>query len=176
MTDDIVLASMMVSVTQILTIIFILFLTLKKYYSWIFLFCAQTNWFIYSLYIGKFDIIAVIVIGLSLFALGYSWNRSIFGFSSRKERSIFMGITIIAIGLCFMSPGYIILQVNEILFQVLTFEGMVFLAFKTIDGWVLLMMANLFYWQNTVQDTIAVIILGTLVYGFGMYNWKKELT
>lgn len=176
MTDDIVLASMMVSVTQILSIIFILFLTLKKYYSWVFLFCAQTNWFIYSIYIDKFDIIALIVICISVAALSFAWRKSKFGFSPIKEKYICFGITLIAFGSCFLSPADDILTVNEVVFQILTIEGLAFLAFKTIDGWVLLAIANLFYWQDTISDTITVIVIGTLVYGFGIYNWKKELT
>jgi len=173
---DVGLASVMVGVTQILSIFFILSLVLKKYYSWFFLFAAQTSWFIYSIYIDKFDIIALIVIYISVTALSFTWKHSEFGFSHTKEKYICFGATLIAFGSCFLSPADNILTVNEVIFQILTLEGLAFLAFKTIDGWVLLILATLFYWQDTVSDTITVIVIGTLVYGFGIYNWKKELT
>lgn len=173
---DVGLASIMVGVTQILGILFILFLVLKKNYSWFFLFSAQASWFIYSIFLDKFDIIALIVICLSIAALSFTWKNSEFGFSTMKEKSICFGITLIAMGSCFMSPDYNVLPFNEAVFQILTLEGMAFLAFKTLDGWVLLILANLFYWQETVSDTITVIVIGTIVYSIGLYNWKKELT
>ena len=173
---DVGLASVMVGITQILGIFFIVFLVLKKYYSWFFLFAAQASWFIYSIYIDKFDVIALIVICISIAALSFTWRNSKFGFSLMKEKYICFGITLIAFGSCFLLPADNILAVNEVVFQLLTIEGLAFLAFKTIDGWVLLAIANLFYWQDTISDTITVIVIGTLVYGFGIYNWKKELT
>lgn len=173
---DVGLASVMVGITQILGIFFIVFLVLKKYYSWFFLFAAQASWFIYSIYIDKFDIIALIVICISVAALSFTWRNSELGFSLTKEKYICFGITLIAFGSCFLSPADNILTVNEVVFQLLTIEGLAFLAFKTIDGWVLLAIANFFYWQDTISDTITVIVIGLLVYGFGIYNWKKELT
>lgn len=173
---DVGLASVMVGISQLLGILFILFCALKKYYSWFFLFSAQMSWFVYSIYIDKFDIIALIVICISIAALSFTWRNSEFGFSTIKEKYICFGITLIAFGSCFLSPTDNILTVNEVVFQILTLEGIAFLAFKTLDGWVLLAIANLFYWQATISDTITIIVIGILVYGFGIYSWKKELT
>lgn len=168
------LIAMMAGITEILGIIFIIFCTLKKYFSWAFLLLGQGIWLSFSYYgLDKIDLISLLMIAICLSAL-LIWRETIFGYSTLIERIIIIGsISLIILFICLFDSN---LRINEILCQMFTVSGICFLSMKCIDGWIVLGIANFFYWQNTLTDTLAVIILGCMLYGFGFYYWRKEVT
>lgn len=174
--NNIVDTSLMVGLSEAVGLLFFILCSMKKCYSWLFLLLAQGSWFLYSYHLNKLDVVSLLLSSISIAAYLYIWDHSEYEYATMKERYIVITICLIAIGVCCISPSYSILPVNEVLFQILNIAGIMYLAFKILDGWIFLLIANLFCWQNTVQDTVFIILLGCLIYGFGFYNWKKDLT
>ena len=174
---DVGLASIIVGVSQIFGLCFMIFCICGKYFSWIFLILYQGILLVYTINEGKFDEVSAFVIVICLVAL-YMWRKSDFIYPSKKGVIIVFPIALIAVGVCSLSPYYTNsgLPMNEVLFQILTAMGLAALAFKTIDGWIWLLIANCFCWQDTISDTITVIVIGCLFYGYGFYRWKKVIT
>lgn len=172
---DVGLASIVVGISNIFGLCFMLLAIFGKYYSWIFLLLSQGIWLFYTISEDKFDIVSLLIVIIAITAL-YFWRLTDFGYASHKERIIIWTVSFIAMGCCFLSPYYVTLPQHEIIFQIFTAAGLASLAFKTVDGWIWLLIANLFYWQESVSDTITVIVIGCCLYGFGIYKWRRMIT
>lgn len=176
--SDVGLASTLAGITNILGILFLILCAFKKYYSWIILLIAHGSWFIFSLYMAsKIDYTSLIAIVVGITAL-YYWRKVEYDYSTTLERGIYGFTLLIALGVVnnVLNPSLnISIPFNEIVFQNVTMIGLILLAFKVIDGWVVLWLGNFFYWSNTTVETILLILLGTFIYGYGFFNWRKDI-
>lgn len=172
--SDVGTTTVIAGITNILGIMFIVFCTLKKQYSWFFLLLSQTIWFIYSYYgLDKVDWISLSIIFMSIISLSY-WHKMKFVYSSYIEKIIILSSSGLTLAFTYLyNPN---LQFHIVVFQLIMIIGLYCLFMKFVDGWIVLMIANCFCWQNNTLDTISIIAMGIVVYGFGFYNWRKEVT
>lgn len=152
---------------------FLILCAFKKCYSWIVMLIAQSSWFIFNLYYAKVDYIALYLIALCGAAL-YFWRHTKYEYETKKIRE--WVIALVAFALIFVYATHDIENFNNVIFQILTIVGFNLLTFKVIDGWAWLFVANLFYWDESIYITACLIVLGSMVYAFGFYNWRKEIT